>query len=158
MLTKKTQNDLAPEIARLEAQRDALDAEIEMLSKQSATGRLDPKLIAVGLRRRIESLASEIGDLPKHALVSVLAQLTDRLEVDMGTKQVEFAFHFPSWMLGSDAKTPLSTLCMQTSSGSSAGPGTQRDPTLFIPIGDGRCEFVRQHQAVSCNCKRRQAA
>jgi len=158
-LTPKTQADLAPEIKRLEAQRDQLDAEIEMLNRQTAAAIIDPRAVVAGMQTRLQALASDVDSLTRVALMEVLAQFTDRLDADMETKQVDFAFHFPGWMLSSDAKTKLSSLCRLTSLEFSTGSDTQRDPSLLIPLAYGKCRFIRHQRSVTCQCQReRQAA
>lgn len=158
MLTKKTQESLAPEIARLERQRDALDDEIVALEARSTHEHLDPATITSSLRRRIERLADDLETLPNKAIADVLSHLTDRLEVDLATKEVEFAFHFPTCMLHSDAKTPLSAMCTRTSSEFSTGERTHRDPLLSFELATGMCAFRKEWRSVSCQCHRSKRA
>jgi hypothetical protein len=156
MLTPKTIKDLAPEISRLEANRDALDADIEMLGKQRAAGAVDPHSVVEAIKTRLTNLANEIPSLPPVLLMDVLAQLTHRLEADMDTKEVTFEFHFPTWMLVSDAKTAIAALCTRASSEFSTGPDTHRDPNVVFQLGDGTCRFIYpNHRSVDCQCSRR---
>jgi hypothetical protein len=153
-LTPKTQADLADEITRLEAQRDGLDAEIEMLGKQRVAADVNPHEVVAAMKDRLSRLADEVSTLAPLALCDVLAALTGTLGADMETKAVDFAFRLPGWMLTSDSKTGLAALCASTSSESSTGTGTQRDPALFVPLGFGSCRFTRHQRSVSCRCSR----
>jgi uncharacterized protein (UPF0335 family) len=156
-LTKKTPDDIMPEINRLEAERDSIDSEIDCIVKQSKMGALDAHAVTASLRDRLNDLAEEVPNLPPVALMDVLAQLTSCLEADMETKNVVFAFHFPAWMLSADAKTPIAALCATARSEFSTGSGTQRDSDLFVPLGDGECRFVRHRRSVTCHCSRQYA-
>lgn len=154
MLSPKTKLELGPEIARLEAQRDALDAEIESLQNQQRFEQIDPQAMAKAVRSRLEHLAEEIRTLPPHAVKQVLAALTESLVADMETKEVAFAFHLPSWAIWESKETSLSQVCLRTSREFSAGAQTQRDASLFIPLGQGICRFVQHQRSVSCHCRR----
>jgi hypothetical protein len=157
-LNRKTQADLAPEIARLEAQRDSLDVEIEGLQRRQKVQDIDPDTVVTTLRQRMQHLADEINTLPIGSLIDVLNVLTAQLNADMETKNVEFAFHLPSWMAMDMSGGSLTQLCMRTSSESSACPGTQHDLLLFIPLANGNCSFVQQQRSVACRCKRSRTA
>ena len=50
MAPKTSRRTWRPEIARLETQRDALDAEIEMMEKMTKVDQLDPKAIAAAVK------------------------------------------------------------------------------------------------------------
>jgi len=154
-LTPKTQADLAPEIQRLEAERDALDWEIEAITKQHSAANVDPIQVVSSLKEKILNLSDEVGTLPPKALKDVLAALTAKLEADMETKEVAFTFHLPAWMATETAKNGLAAMCMGTSSQSSTGAHTHHDPTLYIRLGEGTCRYsYPKHQAVDCKCSR----
>ncbi|HEX2972790.1 MAG TPA: hypothetical protein VHP11_10680, partial [Tepidisphaeraceae bacterium] len=154
MLSPKTKEELAPEIGRLEAQRDALDAELESLQSQRRLEAVDPQAVVQAVRGRLERLAEEIRTLPPHAVKQVLAALTESLVADMETKEVAFAFHLPSWAIWEPKETSLSQVCLRNSREFSAGAQTQQDPLLFIPLGRGICRFVQHQRSVSCHCRR----
>jgi len=154
-LSKKTQADLAPEITRLEAQRDTLDVEIEGLERRRHTHTLDPSEIVSSLKQRMLNLADEVSELPVHALSDVLSVLTAALVADMETKEVEFAFHLPSWMALDGSESGLAQLCTRPNSESSTGTHTQPDQSLYLPLGNGVCGYsYPAHQSVTCRCRR----
>jgi hypothetical protein len=153
-LTPKTQADLQDEIKRLEAQRDALDAEIEMLKRHRSTGDIDPAVVVEGMKRRLLCLADEIPNLSPLVLADVLSAFTAVMEADMETKETTFAFRLPSWILMDDSETSIAQLCSRTSRESSVGSYTHHDPSLFIPVAEGRCGFVQHQRSVSCHCRR----
>jgi len=154
-LTPKTQADLAPVISRLESHRDALDSDIEMLKKQHAFSNIDPKHVVATLKDRLKDLADAVPTLPPVQLMDVLASLTERLEADMETKDVGFAFHLPTWIALSDSKNAIATMCTGANQEFSVGLGTHRDPSLFLQLGDGTCRFTYpHHQSVECHSSR----
>jgi hypothetical protein len=153
MLSPKTQKEIAPEIKRLKAQRDALDTEIEMIEKMQKVERVDPQMIVAAVKPRLEHLADSITSLPPNVVKQVLAALTPSLVADMETKEVDFAFHLPSWAIWDQGNSDLTQLCMRTNREFSTGTCTQRDNALFLPMGHGRCQFTYS-RTVSCNCRR----
>jgi Resolvase, N terminal domain/Recombinase len=156
MLTPKTQKELAAEITRLESQRDSLDAEIEMLEKIQSVEMVDPSNIAAAVKARLSNLAESIPSLPPNVVKQVLAALTASLVVDMETKEVDFAFHLPSWAVWEPKNFDFEQLCMRTSQEFSTGTHTHRDNSLFLPLGDGNCRFTYpKSQSVDCHCRRR---
>jgi chorismate mutase len=155
MLTPKTRQELASEIGRLEARRDALDAEIAALKQRSQVKVVDPAAIASAVRSRLTNLAEAVPTLPPHVLKQVLSALTASLEVDMETKAVSFAFHLPSWAVWHHGDADLTQLCLRHSSESSTGLRTQ----LTLAAAD--CEFRWKRGSTTeppCyDCRRRAA-
>jgi hypothetical protein len=154
MLSPKTQRDLAPELARWEAKRDLLDAEIATLQAQQKVSTLDPEKIVLSVRDRLRNLAGEINLLPPHAIKLVLAALTESLLVNMETKEVEFVFRLPTWAILAENRE-LIQMCMSTSSGSSTGTGTHPDSIQTFILGDGTCRYGRIGKRIACHCSRR---
>jgi len=155
MLTPKTKIELAPEISRLEAERDTLDAEIEMIEKMQTAAPVDPQATVAAVKRRLEHLADSIRSLPPNVIQQVLAALTASLVVNMETKEVDFAFHLPSWAVWAPEETDFMQLCLRTSSESSTEAHTHPDNGLFLPLGHGNCTYAYpRHQSVTCHCRR----
>jgi hypothetical protein len=156
MLTPKTQKELAPEITSLESQRDVLDVEIEMLEKIQSVEQVDPSTIAAAVKESLSNLAESIPSLPPNVVKQVLAALTASLVVDMETKEVDFAFHLPSWAIWEPKFFYFEQLCMRTNQEFSTGAQTHPDSDLFLPLGEGTCGFIYpNHQSVDCRCRRR---
>lgn len=152
--TPKTQAALEPEIHRPEAERDALDMEIAMHQKQNSVAKIDPSRVVAAMKDELLRLSDQVKTLAPNALAGVLAAFTAKLEADMETKDVVFAFHLPAWMALEAPKTGLVTLCTSTSSESSTGAYTQHDPTLYIPLGSGTCRFIYRQGTADCKCCR----
>jgi hypothetical protein len=72
MLTPKTQQDLADDIARLEAQRDTLDHEIAMLEQTAQVNQIDPAAVVATVKSKLENLATSIKSLPPNVTKQAL--------------------------------------------------------------------------------------
>jgi len=157
MLTPKTQKELASEITRLQSLRDVLDEEIEMMEKRQGAVEIDPQAAVNSVKAKLGHLSESIHSLPPNIIHEVLKAMATSLVADMETKEVDFTFHLPSWFLWEPEKFSIAQLCMRTSGESSTGTHTQRDQRLFLPLGEGTCQFSYS-STVSCNCVRKRRA
>jgi hypothetical protein len=154
-LSPKTQEEMKPEIGRLEAQRDSLDADIEAIEKVQDVMHLDPHAITTAVKSRLSDLAHSVTSLPPNVAKQTLAALTSAITADMETKAVDFEFHLPSWLIF-DAESDLSQMCMRNNREFSSGTQTQRDSGRFLLLGSGTCKYIYpSHQSVDCQCVRR---
>ncbi|MGC8624055.1 MAG: recombinase family protein [Phycisphaerae bacterium] len=106
-------------LALREEQRTIENRIKETQQAESGVDHLDTDQIVDSIMSRLEHLADELPNLPIYQLRQLLAAMTHTLTADMVTREVEMVLKLPSAAIN-DAKTAISELCLQQSSGSSA--------------------------------------
>ena len=101
--------------------------------------------------KRLTNLADELPNLPIYQLRQLLAAMTASMTADMVTRDVEMVLRLPSNAVN-DAKTAISELCLQQSSGSSTLWQTQLDECLVL--ARIRCDYERLCGKPCFTCRR----
>jgi len=109
--------ELKQKLVQLQARRQQLERQIRQaqVSPQAPAGEIEQTIES--LVQRLGNLAGQIESLPAYQLRQMLAALTDTLTADMATREVTMTLRVPPRAI-SDAKTPISDLCLRYSSGS----------------------------------------
>ena len=128
-------------IAKLRKQQATIELLIKQAQQADTTTDDDKveKLIDAVIKQ-LSNLADELPNLPTYQLRQVLAAMTASMTADMVTREVEMTLKLPAVAVN-DAKSAISQLCLQQSSGSSISWQTQLNEALVL--ARIRCDYTR---------------
>jgi hypothetical protein len=162
----KAREDAAPELARLDARRDELDA---LIARYQSDNRPLNEPIDKTIDRaiaRCRRLADELPNLPPITMRELVRLFFAHVEADMETKDVAVSIALPKFVLEARKKpagvnevdqTDLLSMCVGTTLRSPASSDTHRSP---LRICEAECDYVHargSHQPVCYQCRRRAA-
>jgi len=150
ILTPETKEEGQAKLGELSQKRRELEALIRQTKESEQAPVLDVDATVESLVQRLKDLGAQLETLPVYTLRQVLVAMTDSMTVDMFTREVTMTLKIPPMAI-SDAKTALSDLCLQTSSGSSTVLGAQNTPSVIATI---HCTHARVSQKQCFACQR----
>jgi uncharacterized protein YPO0396 len=138
-------------LALKEEQRTIENRIKEIRQAESGVDPLDTDQIVGSIMVRLEHLADELPNLPVYQLRQLLAAMTHTLTADMVTREVEMVLRLPSAAVN-NAKTAISELCLQQSSGSSTLWQAQFNESIVLTRI--RCDYARISGKQCFTCRR----